>query len=40
TFCEEMAQAGIYKWDIDINAGTCSYIDLNEQTIVSEQIPQ
>ncbi|ATH63327.1 DUF1398 domain-containing protein [Staphylococcus pasteuri] len=40
TFCEEMAQAGIYKWYIDINAGTCSYIDLNEQTIVSEQIPQ
>lgn len=40
TFCEEMAQAGIYKWNIDIHAGTCSYIDLNDQTIVSEQIPQ
>lgn len=40
TFCEEMAQAGIYKWYIDINSGTCSYIDLKQQTIVSEQIPQ
>ncbi|HCY8516661.1 TPA: DUF1398 family protein [Staphylococcus aureus] len=40
TFCDEMAQAGIYKWHIDIQAGTCTYIDLQEQAIISEVIPQ
>ncbi|HCY8992986.1 TPA: DUF1398 family protein [Staphylococcus aureus] len=40
TFCDEMAQAGIYKWYIDIQAGTCTYIDLQEQAIISELIPQ
>lgn len=40
TFCGEMAQAGIYKWHIDIQAGTCTYIDLQEQAIISELIPQ
>ncbi|HEI7988335.1 TPA: DUF1398 family protein [Staphylococcus aureus] len=39
-FCDEMAQAGIYKWHIDIQAGTCTYIDLQEQAIISELIPQ
>ncbi|HEI1464403.1 TPA: DUF1398 family protein [Staphylococcus aureus] len=40
TFCDEMAQAAIYKWHIDIQAGTCTYIDLQEQAIISELIPQ
>lgn len=40
TFCDETAQAGIYKWHIDIQAGTCTYIDLQEQAIISELIPQ
>ncbi|HCY6356353.1 TPA: DUF1398 family protein [Staphylococcus aureus] len=40
TFCDEMAQAGIYKWHIHIQAGTCTYIDLQEQAIISELIPQ
>lgn len=40
TFCNEMAEAGIYKWHIDIQAGTCTYIDLKEQAIISELIPQ
>ncbi|HDC5912243.1 TPA: DUF1398 family protein [Staphylococcus aureus] len=40
TFCDEMAQAGIYKWHIDNQAGTCTYIDLQEQAIISELIPQ
>lgn len=40
TFCDEMAEAGIYKWHIDIQAGTCTYIDLKEQAIISELIPQ
>ncbi|HEA6487676.1 TPA: DUF1398 family protein [Staphylococcus aureus] len=40
TFCDEMAQASIYKWHIDIQAGTCTYIDLQEQAIISELIPQ
>lgn len=30
-----MAEAGIYKWHIDIQAGTCTYIDLKEQAIIS-----
>lgn len=40
TFCDEMAEAGIYKWHIDIQAGTCTYIDLKEQAIISELTPQ
>ena len=40
TFCDEMAEAGIYKWHIDIQSGTCTYIDLQEQAIISELIPQ
>ncbi|SCT69030.1 Sec-independent protein translocase protein [Staphylococcus aureus] len=40
TFCDEMAEAGIYKWHIDIQVGTCTYIDLKEQAIISELIPQ
>lgn len=40
TFCDEMAQAGIYKWLIDINQGTCTYLDLQDHPIISEQIPQ
>ncbi|HDZ3284029.1 TPA: DUF1398 family protein [Staphylococcus aureus] len=40
TFCDEMAEAGIYKWHIDIQAGTCTYIALKEQAIISELIPQ
>lgn len=40
TFCDEMAEAGIYKWHIDIQAGTYTYIDLKEQAIISELIPQ
>ncbi|EOB7930488.1 DUF1398 domain-containing protein [Staphylococcus aureus] len=40
TFCDEMAEAGIYKWHIDIQAGTCTYIDLQDQAVISELIPQ
>ncbi|MDW8543172.1 DUF1398 family protein [Staphylococcus sp. KG4-1] len=28
SFCDEMAQAGIYKWHIGIEAGTCTYVNL------------
>ncbi|HDC6346551.1 TPA: DUF1398 family protein [Staphylococcus aureus] len=40
TFCDEMAEAGIYKWHIDIQAGTCTYIDLQDQAVISELIPK
>ncbi|WP_436854296.1 DUF1398 domain-containing protein [Staphylococcus caeli] len=40
TFCEEMAQAGIYKWEIDLSAGTCAYIDLGNNAVITEYIPQ
>lgn len=40
TFCEEMAQAGIFKWEIDLSAGTCAYIDLDKTAVITEYIPQ
>ncbi|SCS43303.1 DUF1398 family protein [Staphylococcus caeli] len=40
TFCEEMAHAGIYKWEIDLSAGTCAYIDLANKAVITEYIPQ
>lgn len=40
TFCDEMARAGIYKWHIDIIAGTCAYIDKENQVVITENIPQ
>ncbi|NWK83437.1 DUF1398 family protein [Staphylococcus sp. GSSP0090] len=40
TFCNEMAQAGVYKWDIDIIAGTCTYVDKKDQVVIAETIPQ
>ncbi|PHK49964.1 DUF1398 domain-containing protein [Staphylococcus edaphicus] len=39
-FCNEIAQAGVYKWDIDIHAGTCTYMDMNNQVVIAENIPQ
>lgn len=39
-FCDEMAQAGIYKWHISIDAGTCAYINLKNEIVIVEQIAQ
>ncbi|HEM2768540.1 TPA: DUF1398 family protein [Streptococcus suis] len=38
TFCQETAEAGIYKWVIDLEAMTCSYVDQAEQAVFVETI--
>ncbi|KMR45731.1 hypothetical protein EX84_15485, partial [Staphylococcus aureus] len=40
TLCSEMSEAGIYKWHIDTQAVTWSYIDLQVQAVISPIIPQ
>lgn len=39
TFCKDTADAGIYKWDVDLLVKTCTYFDLNDQMVYSEPIP-
>ncbi|HEM4817789.1 TPA: DUF1398 domain-containing protein [Streptococcus suis] len=39
TFCQETAEAGIYKWVTDLEAMTCSYVDKVEQPVFVETIP-
>ncbi|HEM3495502.1 TPA: DUF1398 family protein [Streptococcus suis] len=39
TFCQETAEAGGYKWVIDLAAMTCSYLDKAEQAVFVETIP-
>jgi len=38
TFCTEVAQAGIYKWVVNLETMTCNYYDKNENLIISEII--
>ena len=40
SFCDEMAQAGIYKWHISIDTRTCAYVNLKNEIVIVEQIPQ
>ncbi len=39
TFCNEIAIAGVYKWEIDLTNMTCSYFDKTETSIIVENIP-
>ncbi|EMF49980.1 DUF1398 family protein [Streptococcus parauberis] len=39
TFCKDTADAGIYKWDVDLLVKTCTYFDLDDQMVYSEPIP-
>ncbi|MEG3313981.1 DUF1398 family protein [Streptococcus parasuis] len=39
TFCQETAEAGIYKWVFDLEAMTCSYLDQAEQAVFVEAVP-
>ena len=39
TFCQETAEAGIYKWVIDLEAMTCSFMDKAEQAVFVETVP-
>ncbi|WP_145397450.1 DUF1398 family protein [Staphylococcus aureus] len=33
-FCDEMGEGGIYKWDMDIEGGSCSYMELEEEGVI------
>ena len=39
TFCENSAEAGIYKWEIDIVNKTCTYYDSFGNFVLEEKIP-
>lgn len=39
TFCQEVAEAGVYKWVIDLEAMTCSYLDKTGQAVFEEIVP-
>lgn len=39
TFCQDTAKSGIYKWDVDLLAKTCSYFDLENKLVYTEAIP-
>lgn len=39
TFCNEVAQTGIYKWVVNLENMTCDYYDKNEIIVISEVIP-
>ena len=39
TFCKHSAEAGVYKWTVDITNLLCTYYDKNENTMLVEQIP-
>ena len=40
TFCSDCAKSGINKWILDFNKMICTYFDLNDNKILTEQIPQ
>jgi len=39
TFCHHAAQCGIAKWRVDIIEMTCTYLDVIENPILIEKIP-
>lgn len=39
TFCEETAQAGVYRWVTDLEEMICSYLDLADQVVFVEAVP-
>jgi uncharacterized protein YbcV (DUF1398 family) len=38
-FCNDCAETGIEKWNVDINKMTCTYYDRNGNEMLVEQIP-
>lgn len=40
TFCQEVAEAGIDKWLVDVNKMKCIYFDRNGTLIFEEEIPE
>jgi len=39
-FCKDCAKSGINKWILDFNKMTCVYFDLEENEVLTEEIPQ
>ncbi len=39
TFCKHSANAGVYKWTVDISNMLCTYYDKNDDTMLVEHIP-
>ncbi|MBN8570813.1 MAG: DUF1398 family protein [Ignavibacteria bacterium] len=40
TFCNDCAETGIEKWNVDIDKMTCTYYDKKENEVLIEQIPE
>ena len=40
TFCKQAAEAGVDRWDVDINDMTCTYYDKAGKKILEENIPR
>jgi len=40
TFCQQAAEAGVEKWVNDFNKMTCTYYDLQGNSLIEEQIPE
>ena len=39
TFCKQAAEAGVDRWDVDMNDMTCTYYNKNGQKVLVENIP-
>lgn len=39
TFCSQAAQCGIAQWTVNIIEKTCTYLDVNKNSILIEKIP-
>ncbi len=39
TFCNDCAETGVERWNVDINKMTCTYYDRNGNEMLVEQIP-
>ncbi len=37
-FCQDVAAAGIYKWEVNLLAKTCQYFNLEDQLLYSQAI--
>ncbi len=39
TFCQQAAAAGIEKWEVSLEAMSCTYFDIAGNRVLAEQIP-
>lgn len=38
-FCQQCAEAGVEKWEVDLTRMTCTYFDTSGKQLLQEQIP-